>query len=60
MKKNGNSRSMECLPKDGLISFDRLADYLGIKKMTLEKSLKEREIPILSLSEWGKHRLVNI
>lgn len=54
-------KDLVVLPKDGLITFGRLQEYLDVGTYVLEKGLKKQGIVVVSLSgSKRRHSLIDL
>ena len=51
---------VKCLPVEGLISVNGLAEFLGFRNDKLAEKLNKRGIKTLDLSKHARFRLVNL
>jgi hypothetical protein len=51
---------VKCLPAEGLISVNGLAEFLGFRNDKLAEKLNKRGIKTLDLSKYARFRLVNL
>ena len=60
MNGNKNDGSVKCLPSEGFVIVDGLAQFLGVRHDKLCEKLTKKGIKTIDLSPHARFRLINL